>query len=94
MSCPLIHGGILYVGLDLRSLTIRDSSVCILLIEAVRRPRVFIRTGSGAPQSQGRIRGRESFSSQEAVLRGWPRGRTVDSRPRVWTIRSHHGSLP
>jgi hypothetical protein len=42
----------------------------------------------------GRKRGRESFSELCSRFTGPARGRTVDSRPRVWTIRSHHSSLP
>lgn len=37
---------------------------------------------------------RSHFQGSGAVFRGRPRGRRVDSRPRLWTIRSHHGSLP
>ena len=45
---------------------------------------VFFRDGNG----DGSL-----FQGSGAALRGRPRGRRVDSRPKLWTIRSHHGSL-
>ena len=34
------------------------------------------------------------FQGSEAVFQGRLRGRRVDSRPKLWTIRWHHSSLP